>query len=395
MADVVAGHGNGSATRRFEEKFADYNGAAGAVFAASGRMSLRLILKALDYPPGSGIVLPAFTHFSIPAVIQAMGLKPIFADVDPATSEITPQTVQAALAPEARALIPTHLFGRTCAMPELLELARAKGLDVIEDCAQALGARIAGAPAGSFGRAAYCTFGITKNFTTFSGGMALTRDAELLKRMRDATAGFRRPAAGRLLKEGLVAAAMNFAACPPLFSLGLAPLLRLGRQDRPDIIHNLFEEPVRVTPESAMTAWQWLPGAPQARAGLRQMLRLDAANNARREAGTALRNELERLGCSGLPALPEPEGDHIFMSFALRRPERFRFIAALRRLGVDSSPGYMSNCCRLPELGGQGPEHCPAAELLANEIVHIPLYPGLGARSIKKIARAVAQADAT
>lgn len=377
----------------FEEAFAWRHGAAGAVFLSSGRMALRLILKALDYPAGAGIVVPAFTHFSIPAVIRAMGLTPLFADIDPATSEVTAGTIKAALAPGARAIIPTHLFGRTCPMPEILELARANGLDVIEDCAQAFGAQTQTGPAGMFGRASYFTFGTTKNFTTFSGGMALCKDAGLLERIKAEAARFGPPSKGRLIKEGIVAAAMNVATWPPVFTCALTPVLRMGKQDQPDLIHNLFDEPVKVVPESGMAAWQWRPGKAQAVAGMKQLDMLDEKNQARREAGAALLGALAQKGCSGIPAPAEPGGDHLYMSFAARRKDRFGFISVLRRLGIDSSPGYVSNCCRFPELGGAGPEQCPNAEEVARQIVHLPLFPGLGKGQIKRIAEAVAKAD--
>ena len=391
---AFCGADNNETVKAFEDAFAKYHGAAGAVFVASGRMALRLILKALDYPAGSGIVVPAFTHFSIPAVIKAMGLKPLFADITPDTFEISADTVQTALAPGARAVIPTHLFGRTCPMPDLLKLAEKEGLDVIEDCAQAFGASTDAGWAGTLGKAAYFTFGVTKNFTTYSGGMALTNDSALLERIRALTTDFGPPCKLRLLKEGVVAAAMNVAAWPPAFTVGLSPILRLGDQSKPDLIHSLFDEPVRVTPEHAMAAWQWLPGRAQAAAGLRQLKALDANNQARRHTGSALLDALENLACCGLPARAEPGGDHLYMSFALRRQNRFRFISNLRAFGIDSSPGYVSNCCRFHELGGIGSDQCQTAEAVAREIVHLPMYPELGPRRLELIARAVARADA-
>lgn len=378
----------------FEDAFARYHGAAGSVFVSSGRMALRLILKALDYPAGAGIVVPAFTHFSIPAMIRAMGFKPLFADIEPFTYAMTPTSLRVAITPEARAVIPTHLFGRTCPMRDLTDVAREHSLDVIEDCAQALGARTSDGPVGLLGRAAFFTFGVTKNFTTYSGGMVLSRDAALLDRIRRFAAGFGRPPLVRLLKEGVVAAAMNVAVWPPVFDLVLGPILRLSKQDRPDGIHNLFEEPMQMAPEGRMSTWEWRPRSAQARAGLRQLVRLDARNQARRSVGAVLLESLTRLGCSGLPAPADTNGDHLFMSFPIRRPDRFRFISALRRFGIDASPGYVSNCCRLPDVGGKGPDQCPAAESVAREIVHLPLYPGLGARHLQRIAWAVARADA-
>ena len=381
-----------SDVRRFERDFATWQGAEDALFVPSGRMGLWLTLKALNYPAGSEIVVPSFTYFAIPAVIRFAGLVPVYADIDPATYEITAATVNPVLTGKTCAILPTHLFGRTCPMPELQELAQSKGLDIIEDCAQSCGAMIGTRRSGSLGRASYFTFGITKNFSTFSGGMVVSQDGELVRKMAVERDRFSDSSRSYLIKQGVTAAAMSVATRRAIFNLSLSPLVRLGKKSDADPVHKSFEEQVHEVTSDVMTRLKWRPGAPQALAGFRQLAVVERKNQMRRERGMALLAALARRGVSGLPAGPEEEGDHIFMSFALRRRERSAFGTRLRGQEVDFSSGYMSACGAIPALGGR-PGLCEEGERAAREIVHLPLYPGLEERDIERIADGVAQAD--
>ncbi len=378
--------------RRFEDAFADWQGARHVLFVPSGRMGLYLILAAAGYPAGGEVVVPAFTYFAIPAMIRHLGLRVVYADVEPGTYELSAATVEPVLSPRTCAVIPTHLFGRTCPMPGLEELAAARGFDLIEDCAQACGAVMDGDRAGGRGRAAYFTFGITKNFSTYSGGVVATGDDALAAGMRARMAGFAPPGRGALITQGITAGAMNVATWPAIFSLSLGPVLRRTRVADADPVHTRFEEAVAPISEDQIARLRWRPGAPQALAGLRQLETVDARNEERRRIGAALLAALRVRNLRGLPAPADPGGDHIYVSFALRRRERARFGGHLRRAGVDFSPGYMTACSRLPALGG-APGRCPEAEAVEREVVHLPLYPGLDMKAVDRIAEAVATAD--
>ena len=382
----------GDLVHRFEEAFARWQGASQALFVPSGRMGLHLILAAAAYPAGAEVVVPGFTYFAIPAMLRHMGLTVVYADVEPTTYELNAASVRAVLTPMTRAILPTHLFGRTCPMAELGSLAREYGVDLIEDCAQACGASMDGVRAGSLGRAAYFTFGITKNFSTYSGGVVVTQDDALAEAMRGRMADFAQPGRGALLKQGITAAAMSVATSPAVFNLTLAPMLRWAHPSDADPVHTRFEEAVAPISDEQLHRLRWRPGPAQAAAGLRQLATVDARNDARRRLGDALRAALLARGVVGVPASADPGGDHIYVSFALRRPRREAFGRLLRGAGVDFSSGYMTACSRLPELGG-APGLCPEAEAIEGEIVHLPLYPGLGEGAIQRIADAVLSAD--
>jgi len=380
----------GEVVTRFEAAFAAYIGVPHVLFVPSGRMGLWLILKALQYPAGSEIVVPAFTYFAIPAVIRAAGFTPVYADIDPATYELTTASVSNVVTSKTRAVIPTHLFGRTCDMDGLATACSRNHIDLIEDCAQSCGAAIGGRKTGSLGRAAYFTFGITKNFTTFSGAMVACRDVEIHQRMAGLAGGFRPAARGKLLKEAITAFGMLVATNRFIFNLSLAPLVRTTPADRPDIVHRLFEEVAGAIDPAAMDRMGWYPVESQAAAGLRQLRTIDVKNAARRRHGARLLRLLRDQGFEGVPAPAETGGDHIYMSFAIRHPDRFRLAASLRRGGVDVAPGYMIDCSARPELGGHAGQ-CPNASVVESSILHLPIYPELRDRDLEIISQSLGQ----
>jgi len=382
----------GPPVREFEARFAEAMGSAHAIFVPSGRVALHLILQGLDIPAGAEIVLPGFTFFAVPAVVRHAGFVPVYADVDPASYVLTPETVQAVVTERTRAVVPTHLFGRTCDMDGLAAVCAARDIALIEDCAQSCGAAWDGKRTGRIGRAAYFTFGITKNFTTFSGGMVTTQDDAAAARIRAAVAGFPPASRGALLKQGITALAMRAAAWRPVFNLTAAPAVRVEAAQGPDVLHRAFEEKADPVDDAAMQRLRWRPVTVQGRAGLRQLATLDAKNAARRERGDRLLRLLRERGCGGLPAPPPERGDNIYMSFPIRRGDRYRFISRLRRNGVDVAPGYMTDCAARPELNG-APGRCPRSAEVNRDIIHLPLHPALSEGDLARIADAVAAAD--
>mgnify|MGYP002640521245 CR=1 FL=1 len=392
LADTVRGRNDDAAVAEFEAAFARWIGVRRAHFVPSGRMGLAVLVGALGYPEGSEVIVPAFTYFAIPALLRLTGHKVIYADIEPTTFEISAATVRPLITDRTKAVIPTHLFGRTCPVKGLQKLCSQHGLDLLEDCAQSSGAMAGSQRTGSLGRAAYFTFGITKNFTTYSGGMVTTDDDNLSQRMSATLSKFGRPSTKRLLKEGGTALSMYLATRPLLFGATLGPLLRFAPQADADPVHKAFEEVPRALSQKDLLGSQWLPGSAQATAGLRQLQTIDARNQERRVLGNRLLQLLRARGVSGPPAAASSDGDHIFVSFAMRHPDRAAFGAALRRHGVDFSPGYMSACSALPDLGGR-PGLCLEAEAAEREVVHLPLYPGLSEARLEQIADGVAAAQ--
>lgn len=188
VADVVrsnrVNYWTGQEGRQFETEFAQWCGATHAIALANGTVALDLALKGLGIGPGDEVIVTPRTFIASVSCVITAGATPVFADVDLDSGNITPDTITSALTARTKAIIPVHLAGWPCSMPSIMDLARGNGLVVIEDCAQAHGAGIAGQSVGTFGHAGAWSFCQDKIITTGGeGGMVTTDDADLWSRM--------------------------------------------------------------------------------------------------------------------------------------------------------------------------------------------------------------------
>lgn len=174
----------GTECREFEKEFSAWSDCAHAIAVANGTLALDLILKAMAIGPGDEVIVTSRTFLASASCIVTAGATPVFADVDAETQNMTALTVQAVMTPRTKAIIAVHLAGRACDMDPLMELAAQHHLFVIEDCAQAHGARYKGRSVGSIGHAGAWSFCQDKIMTTGGeGGMVTTNDRELWSRM--------------------------------------------------------------------------------------------------------------------------------------------------------------------------------------------------------------------
>jgi dTDP-4-amino-4,6-dideoxygalactose transaminase len=170
----------GNEGRSFEKEFAEVLGAPHTICLANGTVALELALAVLGIGPGDEVETSPRTFIASASCVVMRGAKPVFADVDRYSQNITAATIERVLTPTTKAIIPVHLAGWPCEMDELVELARAKNLAIVEDCAQANGALYRGRPVGTFGDAGAFSFCQDKIITTGGeGGMLVTADEEL------------------------------------------------------------------------------------------------------------------------------------------------------------------------------------------------------------------------
>jgi dTDP-4-amino-4,6-dideoxygalactose transaminase len=175
----------GPNVRSFERELATYIGVADAVGLNSGTDALTLALRALEIGLGDEVITTPFTFFATSEAIVQTGATPIFVDIEPATFNIDPALIEAAITPRTRAILPVHLYGLPADMPAIMTIARRHRVHVVEDCAQAIGAEIDGRRVGSFGDAGCFSFFPTKNLGAYGDGGALTTDnPELAARVR-------------------------------------------------------------------------------------------------------------------------------------------------------------------------------------------------------------------
>ncbi|HVJ00697.1 MAG TPA: DegT/DnrJ/EryC1/StrS family aminotransferase [Sphingomonas sp.] len=168
---------HGDQTRQFEREFASYCGVPHAIAVSNGTTALELAMRALGIGPGDEVIVPARSFFATAASVVAVGASPAFADIDPVSQTMDPESARSLVSDRTRAILCVHLAGWPCDMTALDALAREAGLWLIEDCAQAHGAMFRGRRVGSFGHAAAFSFCTDKIMSTGGeGGMVLLKD---------------------------------------------------------------------------------------------------------------------------------------------------------------------------------------------------------------------------
>lgn len=327
----------------FEAAFARSCGASRAVGVASGTDALRLALAACGVGPGDEVVTVSMTCAPTASAVLQTGAVPVLVDVDPRTLTMDPRRAEAALTARTKAIVPVHLYGQPADLGALAELARRKGLALVEDCAQAHGAAWAGRPAGSWGRAAAFSFYPTKNLGALGdGGAVVTSDPAVdsaVRRLR--MYGYRAPdvAAG------------------------------LGVNSRLDELQAAF---------------------------LNVCLPLLPAWNARRSA-LAARYGAALAGSSATPPAADSAAVHAWHLYVVRHADRDGLRARLEARGVGSKVHYpvpvhrqegYRQACR------PGPGGLAATEAAVREVLSLPLYPELTDAEAAFAASAAREASA-
>ncbi|MDE0204729.1 MAG: DegT/DnrJ/EryC1/StrS family aminotransferase [Candidatus Tectomicrobia bacterium] len=183
----------GEEVSQFEAEFAAFQGAAHAVAVTNGTVALKLALIAAGVGPGDEVIVPGYTFIATATAALELGAIPVFADVDPQSYTLDPESVVARLSGRTRAIMPVHLGGCPADMDGLLALSRLHGLAVVEDAAQAWGAAWNGTPVGTLGQCGIVSFHASKNLTAGEGGMVLCDDPDIASLVRSLSNCGRQP----------------------------------------------------------------------------------------------------------------------------------------------------------------------------------------------------------
>ncbi len=329
---------NGPAVRELEREMAEYCGCASAVGVSSGTDALLCSLMALDIGPGDEVITTPFTFFGTAGAIWRTGAKPVFADILPDTFNIDPGGVAEAVTDRTRAILPVHLFGQMVDMRPLLELAGERGLHIIEDAAQAVGATQDGQKAGSLGSTGCLSFYPTKNLGAMGdAGMVTTQDG---------------PLAGVL--ESIRNHGQGEAYYHP----------RVGGNFRMDSI--------------------------QAAVLSVKLRRLDGWTAARQ--GHAARYDEMLADCDGVSTPVIAEGNtHIYHQYTLRARDRDRLRKHLSEKGIATGV-YYPLCLHKQECFaslGYAAGDFPVAEQAAAEVISLPVYPELAEEQVAHVAESI------
>jgi perosamine synthetase len=233
---------DGEITERFEREIASLVGARHAVAVTSGTAALYLSLKALGVGHGDEVIVPDVTFIATANAVSMTGARAILADVDPETLSLSPEACQQAITPRTRAIMPVHVSGRAGTITEILKLAQACGLPVVEDAAEALLSKHRGRFLGTLGQAGCFSFSPNKTITTGQGGMIVTNDDELharLRKLKDQG----RPVRGTGGADTHESVGFNFKFTNLQAALGLGQLNYLGeRTERQKRIYDVYCE---------------------------------------------------------------------------------------------------------------------------------------------------------
>ena len=332
----------GPEVEAFERELAAAFGARDAVTVANGTDAIQLSLEALGIGDGDEVVTSPLTAAFTGLAILRAGARPVFADVDPRTLNVSPQAVERALTPRTKALLPVHLYGHPADLEPLLTLAQRHGIPLVEDACQAHGARYAGRTVGTLGVAGALSFYPTKNLGAFGdGGAVLIEDPQLAARLRR-------------LRNG-------------------------GQSDR--------YRHVEPGTNSRLDELQ----AAVLRAKLRH---LGSWIERRRTLARLYLDGLEGCGV-GLPE-EQPYARAVYHLFVIRHPRRDALMAALRERGIGTLIHYPFPLHLQPAfapLGGRAGEF-PAAEQAADEILSLPLYPELSDAQASEVVTGVRESVA-
>lgn len=323
----------GKNVRAFEEEFAAYCGAAESIGVGSGTDALHLALRALQVGPGDEVIVPTHTFFATAEGVALTGATPVFADVDPVTRCMTAATAEGLITERTRALIVVHIHGQMAEMAPLVDLAKRRGLALIEDAAQAHGAEYAGKRAGSIGDIACFSFYFSKNLGAYgeAGGIT-TNNPELAERMRT--------------------------------------LRDHGSRER--YRHDLIGLNARLDEMQAAVLRVKLP-------------HLDAWNERRRELAAAFDKALEGSGVE-IPEAVEATR-HVYHHYAILSDKRDDLQAYLRDRGIGTGIHYPISCHLQAAVSAEKPAaSLPVAERIAAQVLSLPMYPELTFEQVNEIA---------
>ena len=332
----------GDEVAAFESEFAEFCRAGHAIAVNSGTSALHLALLAAGIGPGDEVITVPFTFVATVAAIEYSGARPVFVDIDPKTYTIDSALIAPAITARTKAIMPVHLYGQVADMDPILELARSRGLIVIEDAAQAHGAEYKGRRAGSMGDLAGFSFYPGKNLGAYGeGGAVVTNNAEHARRIR-----MLRNWGGERRYEHLIK----------------------GFNNRMDGIQGAI---------------------------LRVKLRhLEAWTEARVRHAAEYTRRLEGSGL--LTPYVRPHGRHAFHCYTVRVPRRDAVRAHLEAAGIHTGVHYPIPVHLQPayeDLGDRRGQF-PVSEAMAGEVLSLPMFPELREDQIAAVADALVSVPA-
>ncbi len=374
---------NGKNSRRLERKFCEYMDSRWAISFDSGRSGLYAILKCLGIKDYDEVILQAFTTVALPNVIQWCGAKPIYVDIDEKTYNIDPEKIEKKITDKTKAIIVQHTFGNPAEMDRVIEIAKNHNLFVIEDCAHSLGTEYKDRKTGTFGDAAFFSFGRDKVISSVSGGMVITANQELGKKIKGFKDQMPYPKKKLIIKQ-LLHPVITFKALHLYYFFGIGKII-MYLSVKFGIITKAYSKEEKRNQKSENFPAK-MPNA-LATIALHQMKLINKFNDHRIEIVKLYK---EKLTGNKNVILPEstPESKNIYLWYTVLVQNKKELIKKAKKHHIilgDWFPQAVGPIEVSLEKSGYKKEDCPVAEKVSSQCVNLPTHYRISEREINKI----------
>lgn len=382
---LLVGEDAGEQVVEFEREFADYLEIKNVFSFNSGRTALHNALQTLQLKPETEVIVPAYTCAIVFEVILRLGLRPVLVDVNLETYNIDSELISKSITSKTKVIIPIHLFGQPCEMDEVMETAKKHGLYIIEDVAQALGAKYKKVKVGTFGDLAIFSFGPGKSITSGEGGALAVNNTELKEKVTEFQAKLKMPDFNWNLMLMRNILAMKMFSKQLLYGAIRGRLEESLVKGDQEIVENCIKLAYKGKSTSLHPTIKLgkMPSASAVIARM-QLKKLDAINRKRRTNAEELSKLLS--GTTDFIQLPKTRGDveSTFTRYTIRLLKNSREVlkARLLKQGIDTERPYNYLLALFRALHVEAPN---AAEL-AKSTLTLPNHPLVKTSDITKIA---------
>ncbi len=364
-----------------ERELAQFLGVKHAVMMPQARVGIYLTLKALTATKKKVILSPYTIHDVINMVICA-GATPVFADIDRKTCNIDTGEVAKLIDDQTGAVMVTHLHGLACDIEGVRDVCLAKGVPLVEDCCQSLGATVNGQRVGTFGHTGVLSFGMAKNVNCLYGGAVTTNDDAFAAQLRTEIKDFPYQTAELLLKRAAFCLTGDIMTADVVFPLSTYWIFRFGYLNQVEALNKRWRG------EDAPTLKEQIPESylrrmtpMQARLLLPQLAKIDELSQIR--LGYARHYD----ALSSIPGVITPplreDGSHIYLNYPIQVPDRHALLRYLMQHGRDLTVQHMGNNADYA-CYAQWHRDCPNARETGTSVLLLPCYPGYGEEEVKK-----------
>jgi dTDP-4-amino-4,6-dideoxygalactose transaminase len=385
LGHVLGGRSRNGETdiEKFEHALCERLGAQHALCVYQCRVGIYLAVKAV-VEPGQEVILSPYTMTDVVNMVYFAGGRPVFADVDRDTCNISATEVEKLIGPKTGAVLITHLHGVAADAHRIRKICDRFGVPMLEDCAQAFGVLEKGKAVGTIGDVGIFSFEMHKNLATWLGGAIVTDRQDVIETCRAELEHFDHPPLPgivRKIKSGLI---NDLARSPGIFQLLTYPIIRFGRLKNIEAINNtqLRKPQESVVADALPDVYKsrFMPFL--ARIGLSRMKYIDSDIKTRIENGMLYYEGLQGINELVLPP-PKTDGSNSFLWFPIQCARRDELIRFLFEHGRDVAAGHFVNNANAPRFE-EFSRDCPNAEAVENELIYLPTYPSYSRRAVER-----------